>query len=92
MGKLERMPSVELIRRFAGILDFYESRGQVIVRKWPRKFKVTDPRVKKQNKKFTACVLSYNNLTDAERADWRKKANKYNMSGRDLFMSECLKA
>jgi len=92
MGKLSRMPSVEIISKFAGLVDFYFWKGIVCFRKWPRRRKVTTARWRATNTKFTGCVLAYNQLTDQERALWRERATGTGVSGRDAFMSDCLKS
>jgi len=37
MAVLEQMPSLEIIHGFRGVLDFYNWRGIVCVRSWPKK-------------------------------------------------------
>lgn len=86
------MPSIEVIRKLAGVVDFACCRGIYYARKWPKKFKVTAEGTIAGNKKFTSCVRGYNLLSPAERLEWRKKAEGKGMSGRDYFMSCCLKS
>lgn len=37
MVKLKGLPSADIIKSLAGVVDFYESNGQIIARGWPRK-------------------------------------------------------
>lgn len=89
--KLSRMPSVEIIRKYAGIVDFSCCRGIYYARKWPKKFKVTAPGTLRGNTKFKTCVANYNLLSEAEKMYWRTQAYGKGISGRDAFMSDCLK-
>ncbi|GAH98539.1 unnamed protein product, partial [marine sediment metagenome] len=36
MARIDVLPSIEIIRGFRGILDFYVRRGTPCVRAWPR--------------------------------------------------------
>lgn len=89
--KLPKMPSVEIIKKFAGIVDFACWKGIAYARKWPKKFKVTAPGTLASNEKFNLCVANYNLLSQAERDYWREVASDKDYSGRDAFMSHCLK-
>lgn len=85
------MPHIEVIKRFAGVIDFYMCRGIACFRKWPKKFKVTSPRQIATNEKLKEAVSAYNLLTDAERLYWRGQVNKPGVSGRDMFISWYIK-
>ena len=87
---LAEMPAKKIRQGLRGIVDFYEWMGMVIARKWPR----YNPRMKEAGKKgqerFQFCVEKYNQLSEEERLEYRKKAKGGGLSGRDVFFSLCL--
>jgi len=43
-----------------------------------------------QRQKYYACFPQWNNLTEAQKAVYKKRSQRKNMTGYNLFMKECL--
>ena len=87
MAVLKNMPEASIIDGFKGKIDFYEHRGQVCVRKWPRSpGHKRAPAVEAQWSVFAAAVSGWSSLPDYIRSDYRRWASPSTLSGRDLFI------
>ncbi len=92
MAKISKVPNLKIIRKFRGILDFYEWKGIPCVRGWPIKSGIITAGMRKRNVVFTTAVHEYNKLSDQERLYWRTQVWKPGISGRDVFLKNYLKS
>lgn len=88
MARIDALPSIEIIRGFKGILDFYLWRGLPCARAWPRyrPARQTDPS-KAAALLFGAIVKAYSLLGDAPLEAYRADAADQPRTARDIMVS-----
>lgn len=91
MAKLTALPSLEIIRGYKGILDFYVRRGQPCVRKWPH-----TPRSRRTAGSNAAAALfggilkSYRLVADTVLEAYQENAKGIPRTPRDVYVSGVL--
>jgi len=93
MAKIARLPEVDIINGFKGVLDYYVIMGIPCVRKWP----VYQPRaphlVEATNQRaFADAVAEWDNITEFVRQGYITMASGSTLSGRDMFIKMYLNA
>jgi len=88
MARIDVLPSIEIIRGFKGILDFYLWKGLPCVRAWPswRPARQSDPS-KAAALLFGAIVKAYSLLGHAPLEAYRADAKDHNRTARDIMVS-----
>jgi len=91
MARLDALPSIEIIRGFKGVLDFYVRRGQPCVRKWPH-----TPRSRRTAGSNAAAALfgsilkSYRLVADTVLEAYQQNAKGIPRTPRDVYVSGVL--
>jgi len=87
MAKLKKLPGINIINGFKGVIDFYVWMGIACVRKWPRSpghFRA--PAVEAQWPAFTWAASNWKNLSLEVKDAYNQMAVSTNLTGKDLFI------
>lgn len=86
MAKLTKLPGMEIIDGFKGVIDFYLWNGIPCARSWPRSpGSDRAPAVKEQWPAFAFAGSYWNNLALEVKQAYIDMAAGYPITGRDLF-------
>jgi len=91
MARLTALPSIDIVRRLAGVLDFYMWKGLPCVRAWPRYRPARQTAGSKASAAlFGAIVKGYNLLGQGPLEAFRADAADHSRSARDIYVSAVL--
>ena len=86
MAKLTKLPGLEVISGFKGVVDFYVWKGIAVARTWPRSpGHRRAPAVQEQWPAFAWAASNWNELSPYVRQAYEDLATGTNMTARDLF-------
>ena len=91
MARIKSLPSIEIIRGFRGVLDFYVHRGTPCVRRWPNKKHAKRTQAEIAVAATFAIILRSFSLVGGEvKALYDLDAKGQPRTGRDLYVSGAL--
>jgi len=91
MARLKALPSIDIIRGFRGVLDFYVWRGLPCVRRWPDKAHATrTPAEIAAGRTFGAIIKAWSLVGSNVKALYTQEALDNPRTARDIYVSGAL--
>jgi len=89
MAILERLPSNAVIKKLAGVVDFYLWKGIPCARSWPCK-PTNTPAIQKTHSNMRNGLAFYDHLSQNDLDAWKLASKNSDWTPRDMFLSHCL--
>lgn len=86
MAKISKLPNLEIIDGFRGVIDFYIYLGIPCVRKWPKKAgPVRSPAVEATWPAFTYLAQQWQNVEQSVRDAYEEMASGTGLTAKDWY-------